>query len=226
MLQITHLSWYLWPCQVSGGRAWVMPALGVISHCWGFTLLPSCKPDPLPLTPSSFNFILAPMSLQGVHVAQGHLCNIFTQFQLELGLEQWDEMPRTDAELLRVHSSRVGGAAPLWLQHGVLDCRVGMAAAWPGCSREGCKVGTASSRKVHLEQTDDSSAAAARGRADPSTNMGELRMSWGRWAGVGASGAPGSTGGQVPSLTHQLTLGTSAIGCRGGKQETAVHQMY
>ena len=50
MLQIAHLSGYLWPCQVSGGRAGVMAALGVISPCWLFTPLLSAKPDPSPLT--------------------------------------------------------------------------------------------------------------------------------------------------------------------------------
>lgn len=204
-----------------------MPALtGVISHRWGFTLLLSCKPDPFPLTPTPFNLILAPTSLQGVEVAQGHLCNIFTQVQPELGLKQWGKAPRTDAEPLWVHSSRNGGAALLWLQRGVLDCRVGMAAAWSGCGWKGCEVGMARSHKVHLEQTGDCSAAGARGRTDPSTNMGELRILWGGRAGVGVSEGPGNTAGRVLSPACWLTLGTSATGCRREKQELAVHQMH
>lgn len=54
--------------------------------------------------------------------------NIFTQFHLEIELQQWHEVPRTDAELLLVHSSGVGVAAPLWFQHSMCDCRVGTAA--------------------------------------------------------------------------------------------------
>ena len=115
-------------------------------------------------------------------------------------------MPRADAE-------PGWGCSPLRLQRDVLDRRVGMAAAWPGRGRESCEVAVASSRKVHLEQTDDSSAAGARGRAGPSVNMGELRVPWGGRAGVGASGAPGSMGGWVLSPTRGLTLGTSATGC-------------
>lgn len=159
-------------------------------------------------------------------MAQRHLCNIFTQVQPELGLKQWGKVPRTDAEPLWVHSSRIRGAALLWLQRGVLDCRVGMAAAWSGCGWKGCEVGTVRSHKVHLEQTDDSSAAGARGRTDPSTNMGELRILWGGRAGVGVSEGPGNTAGRVLSPACWLTLGTSATGCRREKQELAVRQMH
>lgn len=61
-------------------------------------------------------------------MAQGHPRNIFTQFQPETELEQWNEVPRTDEEPLRVRSSGAGGAL-LQLQCDVLDCRVGTAAA-------------------------------------------------------------------------------------------------
>lgn len=74
-----------------------------------------------------------------------------------------------------------------------------------------------SSGKVHLEQTDDSSAAGARGHADPSMNRGELRMPWGGRGWHGSERHPGSTGGWVLSPTHPLTLGTSPTGCRVGK---------
>lgn len=42
----------------------MMSALGVISHCWDFILLPSCKPNPLSLI-VLFDLILTPTSLQG-----------------------------------------------------------------------------------------------------------------------------------------------------------------
>lgn len=45
----------------------------------------------------------------------------------------------------------------------------------PGCGWEGCEVGTVSSHKVHLEQTDDSSAGGARGHTGLAANTGELR---------------------------------------------------
>lgn len=124
--------------------------------------------------------------------------------------------------------SRCGSAAP-----GLAVPRYGSSvtcwiAGWeqqqPGCGREGCEVGMASSHKVHLEQTDDSSAGGARGHAGltvPRREHGRAQESEAMKGWCGASGALESTHVRVLSPTLWLTLGTSATGCSGGKQETA-----
>lgn len=91
-------------------------------------------------------------SWQEADVAEGHPCNIVTQLHQESGLEQWAGAPRVDAELLRIHGSGVGGAAPLRLQRAGLGCRVGMTAAWPSCGGEGCELGTALAKSTVSKQ--------------------------------------------------------------------------
>lgn len=55
--------------EVSGGRAWAVPAQEVVSHCWDYSLLPFA---PLSLITSPSGLSPAPISLQGGDVALGY----------------------------------------------------------------------------------------------------------------------------------------------------------